>query len=501
MPESSVFDNFICDIMNRIIWLTVCLLISVATLAQTQQEGVVKTRGRMVGGKLNSGSKLSGATVEVKDHSAVLSGTEGEFSFPVRNNTFFLQSVKKQGYQLVDMDVCREHHYSREPLYLVMETPEQLRSDQVAAERKIRRNLQRQLEEKETEIENLRNVSQAEKDSLLRILYQQQTDNERLISDMAKRYSTLDYDQLDEFYQKVSYYIENGELTRADSLLRTRGDINAQVQTILQHGQVIKEQREELQKAESVHHTDIEEAARRCFSYYETFFNRHQNDSAAHYLELRATLDTTNVEWQNDVGRFVDDYLADYAKAMDYYQRCLRQSLLQYGEFHEWTATSYNNIGQVYNSQGDYAKALEYHTKALAIREKVFGSEHPDTKAMKKDIEWVKKVIITHDAEAMKDYVFIATTVEGDTPARQQGLSGEYVVLEFADWTITSATSLFDKNNEMRGKSKDIVVMKDLAISKHHFENIIGIQLDFKKVGREEKERILKAYKAWKDRN
>ena len=407
------FDNLIYDIMNRIIWLTVCLLISVATLAQTQQ-GVVKTRGRMVGGKLNSGSKLSGATVEVKDHSAVLSGTEGEFSFPVRNNTFFLQSVKKQGYQLVDMDVCREHHYSREPLYLVMETPEQLRSDQVAAERKIRRNLQRQLEEKETEIENLRNVSQAEKDSLLRILYQQQTDNERLISDMAKRYSTLDYDQLDEFYRQVSYYIENGELTRADSLLRTRGDINAQVQTILQHGQAIKEQREELQKAESVHHTDIEEAARRCYSYYETFFNRHQNDSAAHYLELRATLDTTNVEWQNDVGRFVDDYLADYAKAMDYYQRCLRQSLLQYGEFHEWTATSYNNIGFVYSRQGDYAKALEFYTKALAIREKVFGSEHPDVATSYNNIglvyyrqgDYVKALEYLTKALAIKEKVF-----------------------------------------------------------------------------------------------
>ena len=60
-------------------------------------------------------------------------------------------------------------------------------------------------------------------------LYDDQQNNDKLIADMAKRYSTLDYDQLDEFYRQVSYFIENGELTRADSLLRTRGDINVQV--------------------------------------------------------------------------------------------------------------------------------------------------------------------------------------------------------------------------------------------------------------------------------
>jgi hypothetical protein len=73
----------------------------------------------------------------------------------------------------------------------------------------------------------------------LQKLYQDQENNEQLIKDMAKRYSELDYDQLDEFYRKVSYYIENGELMKADSLLKTRGDITAQVADIKQRGQTI----------------------------------------------------------------------------------------------------------------------------------------------------------------------------------------------------------------------------------------------------------------------
>ena len=714
------------------------------TYAQTQH-GIVKTRGCMVNGKLQSGKGLADATVDLKDRSAVVSKDDGTFSFPLRTRTYLVKKVTKKGYQLVDIESLRERQYSAAPVYLV----EQQRADLLAAERKIRRNLQRQLQEQEDEIVSLK-VSQQEKDSLLRILFQQQGDNERLIADMSKRYSTLDYDQFDEFYRQVNYFIENGELTRADSLLRTRGDINAQVQGIIQQGQAIQEHKKQIQKAEAVHQTDIDEAARRCYGYYETFLAQHQNDSAVYYLELRAALDTTNIEWQNRAGWFVDTYLADYEKARSYYERCLRQTLLQGGENDEWVATSYNNIGSVYNSQGDYANALGYHLKALAIWEKVvgtehpsvatsynniglvylnhgnfakalecyrkalsiqerifgvehpdvatsysniggvydgqgdygkaleclrkalsiqesvldvdhldvarsynnignvydeqgdygkalecyqktlainekvlgmqhpnvatsynniglvyynqrdyakaleyyqkafaiwervrgtdhpdvapsyndiglvydsqgnytkaleyllkalsiqesilgtahpdvaltneniggvygslgdytmnleylqkafdvyesvLGSEHPNTKNVHENIMSIKRNLIISNPEAMKSHVFIATTIDVYTPAKQQGLNGEYVILEFADWTIDSSKSLFEKNEEMQGKPKTIVLMKDGNISQHHFENIIGVRLGLKEVGKEAKEETVANYHGWK---
>ena len=361
--------------MNRVYLLIVLLLTSGVTLAQSTQQGIVKTRGRMINGQLQPGKGLQGTTVQTADRS-VVSNASGTFSFPLREKTYMIKEVKKQGYQLVDMEQCRSHQYSADPLYLVMETPEQQRSDLLAAEKKIRRNLQRQLQKREDAIEAL-NASIEEKDSLLRILYQQQGDNEKLIADMAKRYSTLDYDQLDEFYRQVNNYIEEGQLTRADSLLRTRGDINAQVQAILQNGQAIEAQKRQLQQAETVHAADIDEATRRCHGYYETFFAQHQNDSAAYYLELRAALDTTNVQWQNDAGRFIEEYLADYTKALSYHQRVLRQALQQYGEQSEWVAIAYHNISSVYSSLGDYAKALEYYQQALVISKTVLGESHP----------------------------------------------------------------------------------------------------------------------------
>ena len=70
---------------------------------------------------------------------------------------------------------------------------------------------------------------------------------------------------------------------------------------------------------------------------------------------------------------------ADYDKALDYYKKALaiREKVL--GTEHPDTATTYNNMAIVYKEKGDYDKALEYYEKALAIVEKVLGTAHPST--------------------------------------------------------------------------------------------------------------------------
>lgn len=100
----------------------------------------------------------------------------------------------------------------------------------------------------------------------------------------------------------------------------------------------------------------------------------------------------------------------------------------------------------------------------------------------------------------MQEYAFIATTVDGDSPAKQKGLDGEYFMLEFADWNINSPKSLFKTANKMSGTPKAIVVMKGKEISTYHFENTIGVQFDLKQIGKDEKNWIIKAYNKWKNK-
>jgi len=73
------------------------------------------------------------------------------------------------------------------------------------------------------------------------------------------------------------------------------------------------------------------------------------------------------------------DDLADYELALEYYGKALSIKKKVLGEEHPNTATTYNNIAVVYKNRCNYELALEYYGKALSINEKVLGAEHPDT--------------------------------------------------------------------------------------------------------------------------
>lgn len=766
--------------MRHLLLLVFFLISGLDFFAQTQvQQGRVKTRGRMVNGKHVPGIGLPGAVVTIKDGSAIgVKKFDGAFSFITKGEQFVVQSVSKNGYILVDADAApKTYRYSENTLDFVMETPEQNFDDQRNAQNKFRAELEQKLRQQEAEIKRLKKenkITQEEYYKLIQELDAQRDQNQKLIIEMAKRYAALDYDTMDDFYRQVCYYMEECDFVKADSLLRSRGDVKSQVEANLIKQDIVNREKEEL--------------ARRCYSFYESFRMQHANDSATKYIELRASLDTTNVEWQYEAATYLKNYLADYNASLKYNLRGLRHSISQYGEQAEWTGafynniaslysttgnysealklylkaldihtnlfgaehstigTSYNNIGNIYLTQGNYPLALEYFNKAMSIQEEQLGTEHPDIAAtycnigglynilgehekaleyMQKDrliqektyglehpntvvaynniggvydsqgnyplaleyyqkaleiqkkilapehpslattlhniggvyysqdkhskaleylnmglniklkalgaehpsvatsyntigvvyqhlgdysvakeyylkakmirektlgadhpnmasiysnialcyqrannypmaIEYMQKAIdikekhlgkehmivansyygmgdiltsqknyigalehkqkalniyekklgpknklvlhtkanvlwlMSKDLTRMKDYVFVANIVDGDTPAKQKGMDGEYIMFELGDWCINDTISMFDVSEELKGKSKSIVVMQDGVISQYHFEDAIGVMYDLKYVGQNEKKRITKAYMKWK---
>ena len=73
-------------------------------------------------------------------------------------------------------------------------------------------------------------------------------------------------------------------------------------------------------------------------------------------------------------------YKGDYDKAIEYYKKALKIRLKVLGEEHPSTAATYNNLGMAYHSKGDYDKAIEFFEKALNIYEQKFGECHKYTK-------------------------------------------------------------------------------------------------------------------------
>ena len=309
--------------------------------AQTQK-GYVKTRGRLgANGKTIIGNRLSGVSVVPNIGNPVVSNANGSFTLALPATKFHLQKVKKNGYVLIDPDIL-SHQYtcSTEPLVLVLESLQDLEEEKFETEQKIRNTLQRQLQQKQKEIDQLKRENKLTMEEYRReinSLNKSQDMNTQLIKDMVERYTSMDFDKEDQFSRKVASLILKGDLIAADSLLRTKGDPRTQAVLLRQKKDYIEKQKSDIEKAEKVIAKDNEDIAQRNFYHFEVCKLQHQNDSAATYIEARADLDSTRVSWQLDAGLFAVQYLSNYERGQAYFRRALRNAISQHGENHPLT--------------------------------------------------------------------------------------------------------------------------------------------------------------------
>ncbi|CAF4329418.1 unnamed protein product, partial [Rotaria magnacalcarata] len=69
--------------------------------------------------------------------------------------------------------------------------------------------------------------------------------------------------------------------------------------------------------------------------------------------------------------------MGEYSKTLEFSEKALKIKEISLPPNHPDLATSYSNIGGVYDSMGEYSKALSYLEKSLIIKQKSFPSTHP----------------------------------------------------------------------------------------------------------------------------
>lgn len=79
----------------------------------------------------------------------------------------------------------------------------------------------------------------------------------------------------------------------------------------------------------------------------------------------------------NQAGFYLQER-AQYALALSLTQQVLAIDRNVFGEHHLNTATTLNNLAELYRSLGDHTQALPLHEQALAIRRAALGERHPD---------------------------------------------------------------------------------------------------------------------------
>ncbi|MGR3173480.1 MAG: tetratricopeptide repeat protein, partial [Candidatus Scalindua sp.] len=93
------------------------------------------------------------------------------------------------------------------------------------------------------------------------------------------------------------------------------------------------------------------------------------------YLDA-VRLAPNNTAYLNEAGKSLYT-LAQYDKAIEYYEKALKSDLKTFGEDHPQVAIYRNNLGVAWNAKGKYDKAIEYYEKSLESDLKTFGEDHP----------------------------------------------------------------------------------------------------------------------------
>lgn len=346
------------------------IIFSICAYSQTQM-GYVKTLGRPD----KKGVSLSGVSVRVKgEHNPVLSQQDGTFSMLMtgkRNgDAYSLQEVKKKGYELNENGVIgRQYAYSdRVPLTIVMVSSAQLQADKQRIENNAYKVAEKNYKAKLELLERQKAESTITEEQYRKELLDLQDKFEKyqlLIDGLAEHYAHVDYDELDDKEREINIYIENGELERADSLIKTLFDpidvLKRNKEALAQLNQQISEANNIIDKANEDMAAVLKQQERDAEYLYQLYtiaLAKFDNELARKYIETRAALDTTNVKWQMDAGAFMD-YIGQYRLAFNHYQRSLRyvdtQDSLQ-------LLQSYlcrSRLGELYSKQGHYKEALK----------------------------------------------------------------------------------------------------------------------------------------------
>ena len=357
---------------------------AIALTVSAQQQGVyVRTLE-----KANRPSQgLEGVTVNILEYpNTLVSKKGGKISFSLsgkkQGDSFKVSRVQKKGYTLADkLLIGRKYSYSATvPIEIVMVSDKQLAQDKKRVEDKAYAKAKKTYETRVAELERQLNEKTIAEQAYYAERERLSNDYDsyiNLIGDMAERYAMTDYKGLSDINREILQCIENAELERADSLINSKGDFDKREQELRSQMELNQATAEFLAQSQRDAEVKLNDLAEDYYNKFTILSAKYQNDSAAYYLMRRAALlDTTNLEWIYDAGDFIQNYLADYALAMKYYQQGLRHAIAQNGEQSEWVGWYYNNIGQIYDYQGNYAQAIEYYQKSLTVREQIFGDEH-----------------------------------------------------------------------------------------------------------------------------
>jgi len=368
--------------MKRKLSILSALYLSISCLAITQ-EGIVRTIAR----KGQSGQPIEGAVIRLQgSHNKVASRTNGDFTlllYDLQNgDPYAIASISKPGYEPAEQELIgrRLPCSDQVPVEILLVNKIQLMQEREAIETKARENVEIYYQAKLDSLEQLlaeKQISEAEMAAQKQRLESRYENFEPLLQAMSDVLARTDYQRMDSLTTLMQQAVENGNPEEAERLLREKGSMEQREALLREWGKNIQALQNEVDKNRAEYRKQKRDLEDDCFRLYSACLTRFQNDSANYYIQKRAALDTTNVDYQLQAGQFVMKIMADYALAQMYYERAYRICQTQYSELSGQMATTCNELGMIAKKHGDLEDAMAWYNRSLTIREKLRGKNSP----------------------------------------------------------------------------------------------------------------------------
>lgn len=372
------------------------LLVWLPLLATAQfQQGKVRTIGTE---KNVNGSPLAGVVVKSQGRTnQSKSDKNGKVEIKVgskkEGQAYQLSSVYKKGYELNDKALIgrRLAYSSKTPIEIVLVSCQELNRVKTEIEEKVYQQVQGKYSEAIAALNDslqTGTVTLQKYRERVELLGKQRDLFEPLIAVMAERYAHTDFAHLDSIERRINGYIIAGEMEKADLLIAEKGNIVERIAAmhrrvelygqadtlVMKISKELKEQREKYEKERDDISNDL-------YHKYAIALAQFDPQSAGEYIQLRAELDTTNIDNQLEAGAFALDYLTDINQAETYYNRALNQAEKENGHQSEMVALCLNHLGGLFLQASKFKESLACRREALEIREALYGEEHTEVAA------------------------------------------------------------------------------------------------------------------------
>ena len=350
--------------------IVILTFVCAAVYAQTQQ-GYVKTLGR----PNKKGISLSGVSIKVKgEHNPVLSKKDGTFSIlyvgKKEGDAYSLQEVLKKGYELNEPEIIgRPFAFSKNvKQIIVMVSSAQFQEDKLRIENNAYRTAEKNYKNQLALLEKQKEDNTIALEDYQRSLSELQDRFEKyqlMIDGLAEHYAHTDYDDLNEKERDINICIENGDMGKADSLLKELFDpieaLKKNKEALEKIDQQIVDAHLTIDKANedlSAVLKQQEKDAEHLYQLYTIALSRFDKEKAKFYIVTRAELDTTNVNWQSEVGIFLNNFF-DEKQATVYAKRAYRCALAQNGKYNYTTVRCLSNLVNTMSEDNEKFKCVE----------------------------------------------------------------------------------------------------------------------------------------------